>query len=95
MASSNTFMGLVRFSCGCVGWPKLDAGGKALVIEHCDYDGRDVPDGGPLSPGWWPMREKAHEPLDKAAEDRLIDEIGRLLYGGYKFDALRSILRAP
>ena len=84
-------MGLVKFPCGCVGWPTINEDERVLVIEHCDYDARDG--GGALSPGYRDVKEPAKAvPVSLADEYRLLDEIGRLLVNGYKLDALRSIL---
>jgi hypothetical protein len=86
-------MGLVRFPCGCVGWPARDAKNsyQALVIEHCDPDHRYG--GNALSLGYRVVQDATEcVPLTCADERALIAEIGRLLSQGYQLDALRSIL---
>ena len=81
-------MGLVKFPCGCVGWPTINEEARVLVIDHCDYDARD---GRVLSLGYRSVNGSAKPvPISFAEERRLLDEIRRLFAGGYALDAVRS-----
>ena len=78
---------LVRFSCGCVGFVGL--GDKALVIESCDSSGP------PLDMYWRDLSDKTYEDLPTEEKQKLIEEMGKLLYDGFKFREIRFLLSHP
>jgi hypothetical protein len=87
---------MVRFECGCVGFPPRDstAEAKALLIQLCDDDqwtfsGVDV-DFDYRSH----MGAKSYTPLDPVEEQRLVEAVQSLMSGGYTLRKTQSRIQS-
>jgi len=82
-------IGLVRFKCGCVGFPP-EENGYAVIVSACDVSGD-------TSPRCLVPREiergNVYSPLTPVEEKALIKELDLLLYDGWKFRELKSLLK--
>jgi len=78
---------LVKFSCGCIGF--LGLSDKALVVSPCDTDRYD-PD---IHLFWRDLSDKTHEVLDPEKGQKLMDEVGALVFDGQRYREIRSLLR--
>lgn len=76
-------LGLVKFSCGCVGW--CNGPTETIILHACDSDD------GHLS---LVRRPKDHScvPLSNEETQYYIDEIRGLLADGYRFRTIRQLL---
>lgn len=77
-------LGLVKFSCGCVGW-RSKSKPEALILNACDSDD------GHLSLTRRPM-DKSWEHVTAEEMEHYEAEIRGLLADGYRFRTIRQLL---
>jgi len=78
----------IKFSCGCVGLN--DGMDRSIVIHACDLNGEDCWE--PLGLHRRDMTDKTYTPLPAVEVEALLGELGHLLYDGYKFRKIKSLL---
>jgi hypothetical protein len=82
---------LVKFSCGCIGFPPEGSGelAEALLLQACDTEHWDFD---LMFSKRSFMGGKTFEPLDADAEAVLLCEISKLVSDGHKFRRIQSLL---
>lgn len=88
-------LGLVKYSCGCLGFPHHD-GLKAYVIYHCDMDAdsdhyslSERTMDNPTKPG----EKREYEELPEGACENILKKIFKLVYDGYRMREVRRALK--
>ena len=84
-------LSLVKYSCGCIGLPKDDEDGHAIIFDSCD---KDIQDYDQYSMFYRDMKDKTFEPLRNVESERnIVKEIGQLIHLGYRMRDLASTMR--
>lgn len=81
-------MYLVRFSCGCVGFPPIPSTGEAVIVEFCDGDGDEY--GCSKRRG---MDEKPYAAIHDFERDKIILDLASLIADGYNLRQVKQILK--
>lgn len=86
-------IGLVKYECGCIGFRPV--GTNVVLVKTCDGDMHD--DTMQMSLASGPRGEslamKQFVPLSDDDQEAMVTEIGQLIYEGYKFRSIKSLLR--
>ena len=85
-------IGLVKYKCGCIGFPPhVD---DVVLVKCCDADIQD--DDINLrcaSPSRVEkLKREGFTPLEDGGQAEFVNEIGNLIHAGYKFRSIRSLL---
>lgn len=87
-------IGLVKYECGCIGFPPDN--GNVVLVSSCD---NDINSDSLTLQAATPLRaacivQKKFEPLEPKENLEIIQTIGQLIHEGYKFRRLRSLLNS-
>lgn len=87
---------MVRFECGCVGFPPRDSTkeAKALLITRCDDDSWDFSGTEYDFDYRAHMGEKSYTPLDPVQEQRFVEAVQALIFGGYTLRKTQSRIQS-
>jgi hypothetical protein len=77
---------LVKYSCGCIGFPP-EPEGKSLLLRVCDSPKS------PYGTNYRDMEGKSHEPLGVEEVKGRLSTLSDLADDGYQYRELRNVVR--
>lgn len=78
---------LVKYSCGCIGFPP-NKSGNAWIVKQCDRDAYSNEFGLFIRS----IEDKSYENLSEYAENELSQKLSKLIDEGYGLRQIKSIL---